>query len=133
MFEDTLENVPIMKSLQTESVTKKWQQRQKQDPKIRAIVQMIKDDTWEHYRYSKKDPESMKSYVKVRNELMLHQGLLYQKLRLKNRDEDTYQFVVLTEFRKTALSLVHDSFGHLGIDSSMVLMIDRFFLAQNVR
>ena len=43
MFEDTLENVPIMKSLQSKSVTKKWQQRQKQDPKIRTIVQMIKD------------------------------------------------------------------------------------------
>ena len=84
---------------------------------------MIKDNTWEHYRYSKKDPESVKSYVKVRSELMLHQGLLYQKLRLKNRDEDTYQFVVPTEFRKTALSLVHDSFGHLGIDRSTVLMI----------
>ena len=69
----------------------------------------------------------MKSYVKVRNELMRHQGLLYQKLRLKNRDKDTYQFVVPTEFMKTALSLVHDSFGHLGIDRSMVLMIDRFF------
>ena len=69
----------------------------------------------------------MKSYVKVRNELMLHQGLLYKKLRLKNRDEDTYQLVVPMEFRKTALSLVHDSFGHLGIDRSMVLMIDRFF------
>ena len=68
----------------------------------------------------------MKSYVKVKNELMLHQGILYRKLRLKNRDEDTYQFVVPTEFRKTALSLVHDSFGHRGIDRSMVLMIDRF-------
>ena len=45
VFEDTLENVPIMKSLQTESVTKKWQQIQKQDPEIRAIVQMIKEDT----------------------------------------------------------------------------------------
>ena len=58
VFEDTLENVPIMKSLQTDGVTKKWQQRQKQDTEIRAIVQMIKEDTWEHYRYSKKDPES---------------------------------------------------------------------------
>ena len=38
VFEDTLENVPIMKSLQTDGVTKKWQQRQKQDPEIRAIV-----------------------------------------------------------------------------------------------
>ena len=88
---------------------------------------MFKDDTGEHYSYSKKDPESMKSYVKVRNELMLYQGLLYQKLRLKNRNEDTYQFVVPMEFSQTALSLVHDSFGHLGIDRSTVLMIDRFF------
>ena len=76
VFEDMLENVPIMKSVQTESVNKKWQQQQKQNPEIRANVQMIKEDTWEHYRYSKKDLESMKRYVKVRNELMLHQGLL---------------------------------------------------------
>ena len=32
VFEDTLENVPIMKSLWTDGITKKWQQRQKQDP-----------------------------------------------------------------------------------------------------
>ena len=51
----------------------------------------------------------------------------HQKLILKNKDEDTFQFVVPTEFRKTALSLVHNSFGHLGIDRSMVLMVDRFF------
>ena len=69
----------------------------------------------------------MKSYVKVRSELTLHQGLLYRKLRLKDKDEDTYQFVVPFEFRKLALSLTHDSFGHLGIDRSTVLMIDRFF------
>ena len=55
---------------------------------------------------------------------MLHQGLLYCKLRLRNRREDTYQFVVPREFRKTALSLVYDIFGHLGIDRSTVLMID---------
>ena len=66
----------------------------------------------------------MKSYVKVRSELTLHQGLLYRRLRLKDKDEDTYQFVVPSEFRKLALSLTHDSFGHLGIDRSTVLMID---------
>ena len=60
----------------------------------------------------------MKSYVKVRNELMLHQGLLYRKLRLKNRDEDTYQFVVPTEFRKTAsmlLASLSNNKGCIGI------------------
>ena len=127
VFQDTLEDVPVMKSLKTEDATKKWRQRQNQDPEIRAIIQMIKDETWDHYKYSKKDPQSMKSYVKVRSELTLHQGLLFHKLRLKDKDEDTYQFVVPLEFRKLALSLKHDSFGHLGIDRSTVLMIDRFF------
>ena len=127
VFQDTLEDPPIMKSLRTDDTTRKWRQRQNQDPEIRAIIQMITDETWDHYRYSKKDPPSMKSYVKVRSELTLHQGLLYRKLRLKDKDEDTYQFVVPLEFRKLALSLTHDSFGHLGIDRSTVLMIDRFF------
>ena len=121
------DDVAVMKSLRLENVAQKWQQRQQEDPEIRIIVQMIKNDTWMHYRYSKKDPVSMKSYIKVRQELMLHQGLLYRRLHLKNRDEDTYQFVVPTDFRKTALSLVHDNFGHLGIDRSTVLMLDRFF------
>ena len=68
---------------------------------------MMKDDTWEHYRYSKKDPQSMKSYVKVRSELTLHHGLLFRKLRLKDKDEDTYQFVVPTEFRKLSFIIEH--------------------------
>ena len=127
VFQDTLEDPPIMKSLRTDETTRKWRQRQNQDPEIRAIIQMMKDETWDHYRYSKKDPPSMKSYVKVRSELTLHQDLLFRKLRLKDKDEDTYQFVVPTEFRKLALSLTHDNFGHLGIDRSTVLMIDRFF------
>ena len=126
VFQDTLEDTPIMKSLRTDETTRKWKQRQNQDPEIRAIIQMIKDETWEHYRYSKKDPQSMKSYVKVRSELTLHQGLLYRRLRLKDRDEDTYQFVVPSEFKKLALTLTHDNFGHLGIDRSTVLMIDHF-------
>ena len=127
VFQDTLEDPPIMKSLRTDKTTRKWRQRQNQDPEIRAIIQMMKDETWDHYRYSKKDPPSMKSYVKVRSELTLHQDLLFRKLRLKDKDEDTYQFVVPTEFRKLALSLTHYNFGHLGIDRSTVLMIDRFF------
>ena len=77
VFQDSLEDPPIMKSLRTEDATQKWVERQNQDPEIRTIIQMIKDDTWIHYRYNRKDLESMKSYVKVRSELTLHQGLLY--------------------------------------------------------
>ena len=127
VFQEVSQDAPVMKSLRSENATRKWQLRQQEDPEIKLIIQMIKSDLWAHYRYSKRDPESMKSYIKVRSELILHQGLLYRKLRLKNRDEDTYQFVVPTDFRKTALSLTHDSFGHLGIDRTTVLMTDRFY------
>ena len=124
VFQDTVENIPTMKSLRIGDSIRQWQQRQEGDPEVKIIIQMIKNETWDHYRYSKKDPESMKSYIKVRSELVVHQGLLYRKLRLKNRNEDTYQFVVPTDFRRTALSLAHDSFGHLGIDRTTVLMTD---------
>ena len=127
VFQEASQDAPVMKSLRSENATRKWQLRQQEDPEIKLIIQMIKKDLWAHYRYNKRDPESMKSYVKVRSELILHHGLLYRKLRLKNRDEDTYQFVVPTDFRKTALSLAHDSFGHLGIDRFTVLMTDRFY------
>ena len=52
VFQDPLENLPVMKSLRTDSAVRKWQQQQ--DSEIRTILQMIKNDTWVHYRYSKR-------------------------------------------------------------------------------
>ena len=75
VFQETSDDVPVMKSLRTGDTTRKWQQRQQEDPEIKTIIQMIKNETWAHYRYSKKDPESMKGYVKVRSELMVHLGI----------------------------------------------------------
>ena len=69
----------------------------------------------------------MKCYVKVRNELEMENGLLYQRIRLKDRDEDSHQFVVPTKYRTLALELLHDKFGHLGIDWTTTLCTGRFF------
>ena len=44
VFQDKLEDTPIMKSLRTDETTRKWKQRQNQDPEIRAIIQMIRDE-----------------------------------------------------------------------------------------
>ena len=69
----------------------------------------------------------MKSYVKVRSDLELENGLLYCRIRLKDCDEDSYQFVVPVKYRALALELLHDKFGHIGIDRTMALCIGRFF------
>ena len=82
---------------------------------------------WGSYRYSKQEPDSMKCYVKVRNELEMENGLLYRRVRLKDHDEDSYQFVVPVKYRTLAVELLHDKFGHLGIDQTTVLCIGQFF------
>ena len=130
VFDEQVDCHAVMKSLQGKDVIRKWQQRQDRDPQIRKIVEMIKNNQWSTYKYNKREAATMKSYVKVRSDLILHHGLLYRKLRLKNHDQDTYQFMVPMEFRKKALQLVHDNFGHLGIDRLTSLMIDRYFWPQ---
>ena len=78
----------------------------------------------------------MKSYVKVRTDLELENRLLYRRLRLKDHDVDTYQFVVSVKYRSIALDLLHDQFGHLGIDKTTALSCERFFwpkMAEEIR
>ena len=117
----------IMKALGIVDDTRKWIRRQNEDPEIRKIIGLIQSDGWGSYRYSKQEPDSMKCYVKVRNELEMENGLLYRRVRLKDRDEDLYQFVVPVKYRTLALELLHDKFGHLGIDQTTALCIGRFF------
>ena len=78
----------------------------------------------------------MKSYVKVRADLELENGLLYRRIRLKDHEIDTYQLVVPVAYRKVALELLHDKFGHLGIDRTTSLSCERFFwprMAEEIR
>ena len=108
-------------------VNGKWQCRQNEDPEIKNIIQLLHNGEWTTYRYSKDEPSSMKSYVKVRLDLELENGLLYRRLRLKDHDVDTYQFVVPVKYRSVALDLLHDQFGHLGIDHTTALSCEIFF------
>ena len=113
----------IMKALGIVDDTRKWIRRQNEDPEIGKIIDLIQSEGWGSYRYSKQEPDSMKCYVKVRNELEMENGLLYHRIRLKDHDEDSYQFVVPVKYRTLALELLHDKFGHLGIDRTTALCI----------
>ena len=99
-------------------------------------IDLIHNNDWSTYKYSKNEPSFMKSYVKVRADLELENGLLYRRIRLKDHEEDTYQLVVPVAYRKTALELLHDKFGHLGIDRTTGLICERFFwprMAEEIR
>ena len=126
----------VLKSLKLSDATRKWQCRQSKYPEIRKIVEKIQNGEWSTYKYNSNDLVSMKSYVKVRADLELENGLLYRRLRLKDHDMDTYQFVVSVKYRNVALDLLHDKFGHLGIDMTTALSSERFFwpkMAEEIR
>ena len=96
----------------------------------------MEQDTWSTYKYTRLDDESMKCYVKVRTDLEIENGLLYRRIRLKDQEEDTYQFVVPRNYRLLALDLLHDQFGHLGIDRTTILATGRFYwphMAEEIR
>ena len=57
------------KSLQLGLENQRWKRRQQNDPEIGKIMEMIEQDTWSTYKYTKLDDESMKCYVKVRTDL----------------------------------------------------------------
>ena len=115
------------KALQVGLQVRKWRRRRQEDPEISKILEMMEQDTWSTYKYTRLDDESMKCYVKVRSELEVENELLYRRIRLKDQEEDTYQFVVPREYRLLALNLLHDQFGHLGIDRTTVLATGRFY------
>ena len=96
------------KSLQLNLEIQKWKRRQTEDPEIGKIIDMIQQGSWSSYRYSKLDDEAMKCYVGVRNDLEIENELLYCRIRLKDQEEDTYQFVVPWKFRLLALELLHN-------------------------
>ena len=117
----------VMKALGLKDDSKKWARRQDEDQEIKKIIDLIQDDKWDSYWYSKQEADTMMSYEKVRGDLEIINGLLYRRVRLKDRDEDTYQFVVPAKYRTLALELLHDKFGNLGIDRTTALCIGHFF------
>ena len=88
---------------------------------------MIQEGTWSSYKYTRLDDDAMKCYVKVRNDLQIENKLLYWRIRIKDQEEDTYQFVVPRKYRLVALELLHNCFGHLGISRTTVLATGRFY------
>ena len=127
VFDGSVKIEAGLKSLRLNSARAKWKGRQSEDTEIAKVIQLLTDDKLRDYKSSTDDSENMKSYLKVRKELVMHEGLLYRRLRLKDHDEDTMQFVVPQEYRKLALKLLHDNFGHLGIDRTMIFVVERFF------
>ena len=88
---------------------------------------LVKKGQFDTYKIGPNEKGEIRAYTRNRKDLVIMHDLVYRKVQLKHHDDQTYQFVVPPKYRKRALELVHDEFGHLGIDRTTSLMQGQFY------
>ena len=73
------------------------------------------------------DSSGMPVLLNHRKDLFLKNGLLYQKVMLKNHSEPISQFVLPKNFVCKVILACHDDNGHLGMKRTLGLLQERFF------
>ena len=73
----------------------------------------------------------MRVLLKYKQDLFLRNGLLYRKAKLKNHDSIINQFVLPKSHRQRATLALHDDYRHLGMEKTLELLQEWFFLAQD--
>ena len=113
-----------------------WKHRQEEDPTIRQVKELIKKGHFDMYKASSQDKGEIGAFAKSRKDMVILHDLVYRRVQLKDHDDATYQFAVPPKYRKWALKLVHNEFGHMGIYRTTSLMQDCFYwphMAEDIR
>ena len=109
--------------------TTDWKQAQKDDPVLYAIVKNMRASRKDFKKVLKYliDKKFIQAYVKMRAGLVLKDGLLYQKTRLKSTGEEIFCFIVPTSHQGVALDGCHQEAAHQGQRRSLSLMQEHFW------
>ena len=94
--------------LATTNVTD-WKQEQKEDPVLYQVVKHLRAprETFKAALHKVLDKKATATYVKAKEQLLIKNGLLYQKSRQGQADETVFQFVVPQRHRGIALDGCH--------------------------
>ena len=88
----------IQKEMLVNSIAKltqsEWVKKQCEDVDIGAMIQLLKTGKLGKYVAKEMDSSGMQVLLKYRKDLFLRNGLLYQKVMLKNHSEQIFQFVL---------------------------------------
>ena len=120
----------LVSSLAGKMTKTQWKQEQLQDPEIGPVLKLIMEKKHLQYKVKKNDNPGSKILLRFKEHLKLVEGLLYRKWLYKSKVV-YLQFVLPTTYRKKTVVACHDEFGHLGMDKTLVLLQERFFLASN--
>ena len=94
--------------LATTNVTD-WKQEQKEDPVLYQVVKHLRAprEMFKAALHRVLDKKATTAYVKMKEQLLIKNGLLYHKTRQGLADEIMFQFVVSQRHRSTALDGCH--------------------------
>ena len=94
--------------LATTNVTD-WRQEQKEDPVLYQVAKYLRvpRETFKAALHKVLDKKATAAYVKAKEQLLIKNGLLYQKTQQEQADEIMFQFVVPQRHRGAALDGYH--------------------------
>ena len=104
--EETVEARPAR--LATTNVTD-WKQEQKEDPVLHQVAKHLRAprETFKAALHKVLDKKATAAYVKAKEQLLIKNGLLYQKTQWGHANEIVFQFVVPQRHRGATLDGCH--------------------------
>ena len=127
----------LLKSMIVDSTLKltqkDWTKEQIDDMNVGKVTQLLKSNKLNTYVAQEMDSSGMQVLLKYRKNLFVNNELLYWKVTLKSHLEPVAQFVLPKRFIHKVILACHDDNGHLGMERTLGLLQERFFLAKNGR
>ena len=114
--------------LATTNVTD-WKQEQKEDPVLYQVAKHLRapHKIFKAALHKVLDKKATATYIKVKEQLLIKNGLLYRKTWQGQADEIVFQFVVPQRHRGTTLDGCHQEAAHQGQPRSTALMQECFW------
>ena len=106
---------------------KDWVKEQMDDVDVNKIVQLLKSNKLSTYMAQEMDSSAIRILLRCKKDLILENGLLYQRTILKNHPEPVVQFVLPKRFIHKVILACHDDNGHSGMKQTLGLLQERFF------
>ena len=106
-----------------------WKQEQKEDPVLYQVAkhQRTPHETFKAALHKVLDKKATATYIKVKEQLLFKNGLLYQKSQQGQANEIVFQFVVPQRHRGTTLDGYYQEAAHQGQRHSTALMQECFW------
>ena len=114
--------------LATTNVTD-WKQEQKEDPVLYQVAKHLRApcETFKAALHKVLDKKATAPYDKVKEQLLIKNGLLYHEIQQGQADEIMFQFIVPQRYWSAALNGCHPEAAHQGQCQSTALMQECFW------